>query len=315
MYHEYMSSKQAADVLVFEGVSKAFGVTYAVQDVDLQVRAGEVFGFLGPNGAGKTTTIRLLLDAIRPTVGTITLFGQSNRRASEAHRRLGFLSGDMVIDTNLTGAQYLEFVAGVYRKDCRQNIRKLADLLQADLKVKIGNYSRGNKQKVGLIAALMHEPDLLVLDEPTSGFDPLVQEIFADLIRQFRQAGNTVFMSSHVLSEVQELCDRLAFIKDGKIITVTSTEKLTAQAAKRIKITAAPDVVQVMKAKHPHDLQFQSSEAPDVINATYAGSIHPLLQYLAGHDISDVTIREPELEETFMQFYQDEDTAGGESAR
>lgn len=308
-----MSSKLATDLLVFDGVSKAFGNKYVLQDVDLRVKAGEVFGFLGPNGAGKTTTIRLLLDVIRPTAGTITLFGQSNREVRQTHARLGFLSGDMIIDSNITGAQYLEFVSGVYRKDCRQNIRKLADLLQADLKVKIGNYSRGNKQKVGLIAALMHEPDLLVLDEPTSGFDPLVQEIFADLIRQFRQAGNTVFMSSHVLSEVQELCDRLAFIKDGKIITVTTTEKLTAQAAKRVKITAAPDVIQAMKAKHPHDLQFQSSETNDVINATYAGQIHPLLQYLSAHEIDDATIREPELEETFMHFYQGKDTPGGES--
>jgi ABC-2 type transport system ATP-binding protein len=304
-----MSETQSDTVLVFDAVTKAFGTFIAVNAVNINVHRGEVFGFLGPNGAGKSTTIRLLLDALRPTQGQITLFGEPNTATRSTHRRLGYLSGDMVIDTNLTGEQYLNFVANVYSKDCQQKMHELAEMLQANLSVKIGNYSRGNKQKIGLIGALMHEPELLVLDEPTSGFDPLVQETFAGLISDFRNQGGTVFMSSHILNEVQELCDRLAFIKDGKIITTTTTQKLTANAAKRVKIRAAAGVINAIHAKHPQALLFES-HSPGEISCTYQGDIRHLLQYLAAHEIQDVTIREPELEEIFMHYYQDDQSIG-----
>ena len=301
-----MSDLQPDDVLVFDNVSKSFGSFFAVKDVNLRIHHGEVFGFLGPNGAGKSTSIKLLLDILRPSSGSISLFGESNRNVVSTHKRLGYLAGDMVIDSNLTGKQYLNFVANMYGTDCRQRTTELADKLQANLAVKIGTYSRGNKQKIGLIAALMHDPELLILDEPTSGFDPLVQETFLELIQNFRQQGNTVFMSSHILNEVQELCDRMAFIKDGQIITVTTTSELTAQAAKRIKITADVGVIKAIKAKRLKALHFTSMPSPHELNCTYKGEISGLLRFLTVYNIRDLTIREPELEEIFMHYYQDQ---------
>ncbi len=310
-----MSDIPDEPVLLLDNVTKIFGSSTAVHEVSLAVKSGEVFGFLGPNGAGKSTTIRMILDVLRPTAGTITLFGEPSTNTTATHRRTGFLSGDMVIDENLTGRQYLDFVANVYGKDCSQRIDKLAELLQTNLKVKIGNYSRGTKQKIGLIAAMMHKPDLLILDEPTSGFDPLVQETFAGLIQHFRHRGGAVFMSSHVLSEVQELCDRLAFIKDGKIISVTTTSELTAQAAKRIKIIADPGVLKAIHPSHLQGFKLEPSAHPYELHATYRGDVHSLLQLLAMHQLRDVTIREPELEELFMHYYTDEAPTSKEATK
>ncbi len=292
------------DVIVFSGVTKSFGTYNAVSNIHINVHRGEIFGFLGPNGAGKTTTIRMLLDSLRPTSGSIQLFGEPNTSVASTHRLLGYLSGDMVLDENLTGKQYLDFVSHVYGIDCQERMIQLAEQLQANLHVKIGNYSRGNKQKIGLIGALMHNPKLLVLDEPTSGFDPLVQETFATLLLDYKAAGGTVFMSSHILSEVQELCDRLAFIKDGKIITTTTTRRLTAQAAKKIKISAADEVIRSIRASHPIGLKLEASRLPQELAGTYSGEIQPLLQFLTTHYVRDVTIREQELEEIFMHYYQ-----------
>jgi ABC-2 type transport system ATP-binding protein len=294
------------DVLVVDQVTKMFGSHKAVSDISLAVRRGEVFGFLGPNGAGKSTSIRMILDVLRPTSGTITIFGQNNRDVSATHKRLGFLSGDMVMDGNLTGRQYLTFVAAQYGKDCRQYTDELAQRLQADLGQKIGNYSRGNRQKIGLIAALQHQPELLILDEPTSGFDPLVQEQFAELILAFKQAGGTVFMSSHILSEVQQLCDRVAFIKDGQIIDTTTVEGLTAHAAKQVQVQVPTGSLAKLRkaiAALPGARLGQALEDYAVAFA-FSGDINVLLKLLTAYDIQELTIKEPDLEEVFMHYYQ-----------
>jgi ABC-2 type transport system ATP-binding protein len=299
-----------ADVLRLENVTKTFGHKQAVRGVSLSVRQGEVFGFLGPNGAGKSTTIRMILDVLRPSAGVISLFGQGNRHVVATHRRIGYLSGDMVMDANLTGRQYLEFVAAQYKKDCRHERQRLALLLQADLAVKIGNYSRGNRQKIGLIAALQHQPELLILDEPTSGFDPLVQEQFANLVQTFKQTGGTVFMSSHILSEVQQLCDRVAFIKDGQIVDTTTIEKLTASAAKRVRVRAPIAqlaAIRTVVAKLGK-VRFQPPVEEYMLDFSYGGQPQALLQALAVFPVEDVTIQEPELEEIFMHYYQKEET-------
>lgn len=301
-----MSKPRPEHVLVFDGVSKAFGGKPAVRDVSFKVERGEIFGFLGPNGAGKSTTIRMMLDVLRPDGGTIELFGVPNRKVRATHRRMGYLSGDMVIDNNLTGRQYLEFVDGIYGNDCRERRHELAHKLQAELDVKIGNYSRGNRQKIGLIAALQHEPELLVLDEPTSGFDPLVQEAFLELIRMFRDRGGAVFMSSHILSEVRQLCDRVAFIKDGAILMTTAINELTEKAAKRVVIrAAAPQMPEIRKKLEviPGVLLHAAVEGYE-IQCSYAGDIKLLIKLLAGYDVQDLTIKEPEMEEIFMQYYQ-----------
>ena len=293
------------DVLVLDALCKNFGTFRAVNGVSFAVKRGEVFGFLGPNGAGKSTTIRMILDVLRPTSGRVTLLGKDSREVA-VHRRLGFLSGDMVMDTNLTGRQYLTFVAAQYGKDCHQKREELAQLLQASLNVKIGNYSRGNRQKIGLIAALQHEPELLILDEPTSGFDPLVQEQFADMIKHFKQAGGTVFMSSHILSEVQQLCDRVAFIKDGSLIDTTTIEKLTENTAKRVRVKAPAAELKEMRVavSKLKGASLQVSPEHYELLFAYNGDAKPLLKLLAGFNVQDIIIKEPDLEEIFMHYYQ-----------
>lgn len=292
-------------VIEFWLVTKLFAGRPAVHDVSFSVHSGEIFGFLGPNGAGKSTTIRLMLDILRPNAGQINLFGHDSRSAVAARRRIGYLSGEMVLDSNLTGDQYLRFAAAQYGKDCQEYRRKLAADLQADLGRRIGTYSRGNRQKIGLIAALQHEPELLVLDEPTSGFDPLVQETFVELVRAFQAKGGTVFMSSHILSEVQQLCGRVAFIKEGRVATVTDVGSLTEQAAKRVRVKTP--------IGEQADLRNRLKKLPGVslrpaiedyaVECSYGGDLQALLQLLALYHVRDIRIEEPDLEEVFMQFY------------
>src|SRR5664279_636987 len=186
-----MRTQSAVPILAIKGVSKSFGQQPVLQDMELSVAPGEIFGFLGPNGAGKTTTINLILDILRPSSGTIELFGTSNRETTATHRRIGYLSGEMVLDDDITGRQYLMFASRTFGGDYTERVRELSERLKANLDIKIGNYSRGNKQKIGLIAALMHRPELLVLDEPSSGFDPLMQEEFISLMEEYRHGGGT----------------------------------------------------------------------------------------------------------------------------
>lgn len=221
-----MSVPSKTTALSISKVTKNFSGNRAVDGINIEVYTGEIFGFLGPNGAGKSTTIRLLLDILRADSGDITILGRPSRDVTATHREIGFLSGDMVLDTDITGRQYLQLVNNLYGGSYADRVTALAGTLEAKLDVKIGMYSRGNRQKIGLIAALLHEPRLLILDGPTSGFDPLVQEKFALLLREYVGKGGTVSMSSHVLAEVQHLCDRVAFIKAGKIIRTVSVAKL-----------------------------------------------------------------------------------------
>jgi ABC-2 type transport system ATP-binding protein len=300
------TTEQPEDVLVLNELTKSFGGHQAVTDVTFSVRPGEVFGFLGPNGAGKSTTIRMILDVLRPSSGSVTIFGEQAQGAKSARRRLGYLSGDMTMDENLTGRQYLAFAAHQYGKDCAQRRDELAERLQSELDVRIGEYSRGNRQKIGLVAALQHQPELLILDEPTSGFDPLVQEEFAKLISEHKSAGGTVFMSSHILSEVQGLCDRVAFIKDGRIADITTVEALTVHAAKRVTVKAPLSQLGEMRQrlKLVKGVRPLISNEEYVLRFTYSGPIKAVVQLLGEYDVQDVTIKEPELEEIFMHYYQ-----------
>lgn len=291
-------------VLSLKGIQKSFGDNRAVDITQLEVHKGEIFGFLGPNGAGKSTTIRLILDILRPDSGTITLFGKDNRNVKLTHRDIGFLSGDMVLDNDLTGKQYLSLVNNLYGGGHEAVTAELAQKLDAKLDVKIGNYSRGNRQKIGLIAALLHSPQLLILDEPTSGFDPLVQETFADLLRDYVAKGGTVLMSSHILAEVQNLCNRVAFIKGGKIIATTTVSDLLDTSAKRIHISAASGVIRKLHNSYATIAGLSMLEsADDKLTFSYTGELQPLLRFFAKEKLRDITIREPELEEIFGQYY------------
>jgi ABC-2 type transport system ATP-binding protein len=294
--------EKATPILDVQKLTKAFGDFQAVRDANFTVNKGEIFGFLGPNGAGKSTTIRVILDILRPTEGQVVLFNDPSLSAYGAHRRIGYLSGDMVLDNDLTGAQYVGLVSALHGGGHEKRITELADTLQADLTKKIGSYSRGNRQKIGLIAALLHEPELLILDEPSSGFDPLVQETFMQLVREYRERGGTVFMSSHILSEVQQLCDRIAFIKDGEIISVQSLNELEAETAKRIHVLwtsgTKPPAVSLKGLK-----EVRHDQRGAVYS--YEGDMTSLLTAFSKLPVKDITIQEPDLEELFITYYKD----------
>lgn len=299
-----MSVTGTASVIRMKDVNKSFSGSVAVQNLNLEVRRGEIFGFLGPNGAGKSTTIRLLLNILNADSGAITLLGKPHTDPA-VRQDIGYLSGDMALDTDLTGRQYINFVSQLHGGGHQTAITRLSEVLQANLDKKIGAYSRGNRQKIGLIASLLHKPQLLILDEPTSGFDPLIQERFAAILRQYVADGGTVFMSSHVLGEVQALCDRVAFIRQGQIGGITDVQQLLHSRAKHVTVAAnsTSKAVILRSYKEIHGLHvIETTETG--LHLTYDGATRPLLQYLSRLDIDDITIREPELEEIFSRYYE-----------
>jgi ABC-2 type transport system ATP-binding protein len=283
-------------------VTKHYGVSRGVAQVNLTVAQGEVFGFLGPNGAGKTTTIRLLMDFIRPTSGTIEVLGlDSHRDAQTIHKRVGYVSGDMALENRLTGRQYLEYVAHLRGGVPWSIIQKLVDRLQCELDRKIGYLSRGNRQKIALVAALMHEPDLLILDEPTSGLDPIVQAEFQALIREHRERGKTAFISSHVLSEVQEVCDHVGFIREGMLVDVQPLQTLTQRSFKKVRLVLSrPRVKPLHGLKGVSDIVVRGNEVTCKITDNY----NALIKTLAKLQVKDIQIENASLEDLFMHYYQ-----------
>jgi len=229
-------------VIRTEKLTKAYGSHRGIIDIDLEVTEGEAFGFLGPNGAGKTTTIRTLLDHIRPTSGRATIFGiETTVDPVGIHRRIGYLPGEFALYDKLTGGQTIEYFANLRGGVDATYQKQLLQRLDLDPSRKFKEYSKGNKQKVGLVVALQHRPDLLMLDEPTSGLDPLVQQTFYELIREAKAEGRTIFLSSHILSEVEKTCDRVAIIRDGRLVKVDRTEALRDLAHHEVELRFAGD--------------------------------------------------------------------------
>jgi ABC-2 type transport system ATP-binding protein len=226
--------------ILLESVTKYYGQQLGVADLNLEVSQGEVFGYLGPNGAGKTTTIRMLLDFIRPTSGKLSILGQDAQLDSvELRRRVGYIPGDPKLYGNLSGRDFLSYLANLREGVNRNMVDSLAERLDCDLSRPIDTLSQGNRQKIAVINAFMHEPEILILDEPTSGLDPLMQQEFDAMILEVKQQGRTVFLSSHILPEVEELCDRVAIIRQGRIVAVATIETLKSLAIRRLKIDFA----------------------------------------------------------------------------
>jgi ABC-2 type transport system ATP-binding protein len=289
-------------VMSLQGVHKTYGTSRGVQDISLTVPEGMVLGFLGPNGAGKTTTISMLINLTQPTSGSITIFGMDTRtHGLDIRKRIGFLAGDMALDKSLSGAQQLAYFAALRGGVDPKYVRELAKRLQCDLSRKIKQLSRGNRQKVALIAALMHKPDLLILDEPTSGLDPLIQAEFNKIILEHKAAGKTAFISSHVLSEVQELCDRIVIVREGAIVADKSLAELQQAAAKQIQfVTADKPIPYVTGLKGVSHLRIQGNRA----SFTYNGDMADLLHKLAKAPVQDITIETMDLEAIFMKYYE-----------
>lgn len=273
-----------------------------VDGLDLEVRVGEVFGFLGPNGAGKTTTIRLLLDLLRPTRGRAEVMGLDSRRQSLDVRRLvGYLPGDLVFDTTLTGALTLEYLGSISCRVDRAYLAELVDRLDVATERRIGELSKGNRQKLGIVQAFMSRPPVLLLDEPTAGLDPLVQEEFGHLVREATEAGQTVFLSSHILSEVQRLADRVGVVRKGALVAVDEVDALVARAPRHVEITFAEEADPRWFAGLPgvRDLAADGN----VLRFTLAGSADAVVKEAAQHEVRVFDSHEPTLEEIFHDIY------------
>jgi ABC-2 type transport system ATP-binding protein len=286
------------------GLTKSYGRRRGIVDVDLVVQRGEVFGFLGPNGAGKTTAIRLLLDILRPDAGEAVALGLNCRtQAVDLHRRIGYLPGEAGMQERQRVRDYLRDMADLQGGSAAANIEKYARAFGLDLAGRLRSLSKGNKQKVGLVQALMHEPELLILDEPTSGLDPLMQQRFHDVVKQAKAQGRTVFLSSHVMSEVEVLCDRVAIIREGRILAVATVEELKRRAPRALHVRLA-DACPPQRLAGLPGLLAASVEGKQV-HARFTGPAGPILDRLHPYGIQDVTSKETSLEDVFMAYYRE----------
>ncbi len=289
-------------VIRTEQLTKAYGRHRGIIDVDLQVEAGEVFGFLGPNGAGKTTMIRTLLDLIRPSSGKAFVFGiESTVDPVAIHRRIGYVPGEFALYDRLTGRQTLDYFANLRGGVDKAYQASLIERLDLEPGKRFKEYSKGNKQKVGAIVALQHRPELLILDEPTSGLDPLVQQTFFAILRETVADGATVFLSSHVLSEVEKSCDRVAIIRDGRLIKVDTVDGLRDLAHHQVELRFAGPIPIAAFEALPGVSEFVAED--HVLRMRVSGAITPVVRAAAQYELLDFVSREPSLEETFLAQY------------
>jgi len=283
-----------------EGLTKRYGETLALDALDLSIEPGEVYGYLGPNGAGKTTTIRLLLGIHRPTRGRAELFGlDAWADPVEAHRRVAYVSGEPFLWPAMTGAETMEFLARLHGGTDKAYRDELVQRFELDTKKKVRALSKGNRQKVQLVAALATRADLLVLDEPTSGLDPLMEMAFRECIREAKERGQAVFLSSHILSEVEALCDRVGILREGRLVDQGTLAELRHLSTQTVDVTFSDGVPQL-----PLLPGVQVSPAgPNALRFEVSGSVGPVINALAGHPVTALISREPSLEEIFMHHY------------
>jgi ABC-2 type transport system ATP-binding protein len=283
-------------------LTKYYGKQLGIEDVDLEVKRGEVFGYLGPNGAGKTTTIRTLLDFIRPTCGSATVFGLDVRQSSvDIHRRVGYLNGELALYNNMTGEDLLKYLGNLRGGLDWKYVRELAARFQCDLPRRIQGLSLGNKQKLGLLQAFMHKPELLILDEPTNGLDPLMQHEFYDLLTETKKEGRTIFLSSHILPEVEKVCDRVGIIRQGKLVTVETIETLKSHSVRQLEIHFARAIPKEKFSNVPgiRDILVQDK----LLTCNVVGSLDALVKAAAQFEVINIISHEPSLEDIFITYY------------
>ncbi len=291
-----------AAVITLEKLTKAYGSSRGIIDVELEVELGEIFGFLGPNGAGKTTTIRTMLDLIRPTSGKAFVFGiESTADPVAIHRRVGYIPGEFALYDRLSGRQTLEYFANLRGGVDTSYQASLIDRFELDPGKRFKEYSKGNKQKVGVIAALQHRPELLVLDEPTSGLDPLVQQTFFEILREAVADGATVFLSSHILSEVEKSCERVAIIRDGRLARLGTVDSLRDLAHHQVEVRFAGPVPEEEFRALPGVSDLVAED--HTLRMRVAGPITPVVRAAARFELLDFVSREPSLEDTFLAEY------------
>ena len=301
-----MSASQKSAIHA-DRLTKFYGKTRGVEDVSLDVHRGEVFGFLGPNGAGKSTTIRVMLDLLRPTSGSVSVLGLDPRADSlELRRRVGYLPGDLAMYDTMTARQLCTYFSGVRGVDAMGKATELAHRLDLDLDRQISNYSTGNRQKVGLVQALMHEPELLILDEPTSGLDPLIQQEFYAIVSEAQAAGSTIFLSSHVLPEVERIAERVAIIRDGSVLVVEEVASLKARAVRRVEIHFGAPVSVEEFAAVDSVLSADVADDGNVLILNVEGSMDPVVKQAARHEVRNIISHNGDLEDVFLAYYRGE---------
>jgi ABC-2 type transport system ATP-binding protein len=291
------------NVIEMKNLTKYYGKSRGIIDVNLDVNEGEIFGFIGPNGAGKSTTIRTLLGLIHPTSGSALIFGKKCIQEPAVRKEIGYLPSEVFYYGNMRVIDLLKYSASFYKKDCTRRINELAELMDLDLKKKIDDLSFGNKKKVGIVQGLLHEPKLIIMDEPTSGLDPLMQQKFFELIEEENKKGATVFFSSHILSEVQKLCSRVAFIKEGRIIKLEKISTLQENSYKRIAIEAKDALDKdAFNIEGVSNLEIKGNSA----KLMYRGNVNVIMKKLSEINLRNISIDEPDLEEIFLHYYTKE---------
>jgi ABC-2 type transport system ATP-binding protein len=292
-------------VIQADSLTKYYGKSRGIEGLNLEVREGEVFGFLGPNGAGKTTTIRLAMDFIRPTGGSIKVLGLDARRdVCEVHRRTGYLPGELTMYDRLTGGELLHYLGNLRSGADWRYVEELAERLGASLSEPIRSLSSGNKHKIGLIQALMHRPELLILDEPTSRLDPLTRQEFHRLLVEVRAEGRTVFLSSHILPEVERVCDRVGIIRQGRLVAVERVDDLKARSLRRLELHFAAPVPRDAFAGLAGVREVTVHDA--VVRCEVTGSVDAVIKAASRYEVLDIISHEPNLEEVFLAYYSEE---------
>ncbi|MCB0918885.1 MAG: ABC transporter ATP-binding protein [Actinobacteria bacterium] len=292
------------------GLTKTFGDVVAVSDLNLVVEPGEIFGFLGPNGSGKTTTIRALLAYLRPTAGSAAILGLDCQRDSVAiRRRIGYVPAEYGMYEKLTGAQVLRYFANLRGGVDESYVAELADRFQADLDKRTRDYSSGNRQKIALIQALMNRPEVLILDEPSTGLDPLMQQVLQESLEGIRDEGGTVFLSSHTLSEVQRIADRVGILRTGELVATERVDELLKKALHRLDIEFAQPVPEADFSAIPHVRSVETRGL--LVSISFDGHIADILRVAMSHEIVTLNSRDADLEEVFLTYYRDQGTAAG----
>ncbi|MDP4177108.1 MAG: ABC transporter ATP-binding protein [Bacillota bacterium] len=294
---------------------KRYGKDRGIIDVNLAVKQGETFGFIGPNGAGKSTTIRTLLNFIFPTSGEAKINGLDCIKNSKKIRQIiGYLPSEVNYYDDMNAGQLFKYSSNFYKKDCTKRINELCEIFQVDKSKKVGEMSLGNKKKVGIVQALLHEPEILIFDEPTSGLDPLMQKMFFNVLKEQNKKGTTIFFSSHILSEVQEICSRVAIIKEGKILKTDEVSVLRNSQFKKIMICLSEEnIIDISEINIDGAVNIKiEQDKKNTITFLYTGKIDDLLYNLHKLKLSNLLIEEPSLEEIFMHYYEKEEVKNDE---
>lgn len=289
-------------VIVLDELTKSYGKHRGIENISFSVAQGEIFGFIGPNGAGKSTTIRTLMGLLKPDDGKASIFGlDCGQYAAEIAKNVGYLPSENCYYNNLKVREMLQYTADLYGVDGRSRMEELAGRLNLDLSRRIGDLSLGNKKKVGIVSALLPAPKLLIMDEPTNGLDPLVQQTFNQILQEENEHGTTIFLSSHVLSEVQKLCDRVAILREGKLIGLQSMKELRENGYKRISVSTKEAIARDFFAlPGVVDLKQEHRSASFIFN----GNAMTIMNKLCQLELEDILIEEPSLEEIFLHYYK-----------